>query len=278
MRPVIDPKASRILLAAHINHDRIWRLEAPLVAGQRQSWREREVRLGGGGWFTGMRLCALGWQVDLLSHLARDARGEASYQTLAETGFTLDLLDRSAAETRLTEILLSPDGERTILAPPGAAPVFDLDQTEPRPAAAYLNIRHAGPGLIACLDQIPWVMIQLPIAPESRMPADLAVTSRADFPALTLAGIWDHAHACAGARLKTLIVTDGAGPVEILSEGARGAPVAVPDPLPLSNSIGAGDSFAGYLLDALLRGADPRAAVMAANLAMRDWLIAGTAP
>jgi len=44
---------ARVLVIAHLNHDRIWELDAPLKSGSRVSWGKREIRLGGGGYFTG---------------------------------------------------------------------------------------------------------------------------------------------------------------------------------------------------------------------------------
>lgn len=264
-----------ILVVAHVNHDRIWQLEAPLVSGQRQNWLDREVRVGGGGWFTGTRLLALGWPVSLHSHLAQDARATQTHALLAQQGFALDHLDRSAEVTRLTEILLAPNGERTILAPPGAHTLFDFDGADLTPKAAYLNIRNAGPALRALLERIPMVLIQLPLSPQSRIPADMAVTSIADFPGLSLPQIWHQAASCCGNRLKTLFLTDGPEPVHILQDGHETAIVPVENPLPLKNSIGAGDSFAGYLLHALLLGAAPISAVQQANSLMHDWLLAG---
>ena len=44
---------ARVLVIAHLNHDRIWELDGPLKSGSRISWGKREIRLGGGGYFTG---------------------------------------------------------------------------------------------------------------------------------------------------------------------------------------------------------------------------------
>lgn len=262
-----------VLVIGHLNHDRIWQLDGPLVPGGRLAWTSRSLHLGGGAWFTGSRLLELGHRVALVSDLATDRQGAGSFADLAARGFDMTNIDRSASATRVTEILLDPAGERTILTAGDSFPQFELVAPVAPVEAAYMNIRHIGPTLRAVLERVPLVLAQLPLVEGLRAPADFAVTSQTDFAGLDGAGIMARATACFGPRLRAVIVTDADRPVWILGRDGTRTEVAVTAPLQLKNSIGAGDSFAGCLLHMLLQGRGPAAAVAAANALVRDWLL-----
>lgn len=94
--------------------DRIWELTGPLQSGARISWRNREVTLGGGGYFTGLPFLKLKHDVALVSSLGNDALGSEARQFLATIGFDMRHVMTRDAATHLTEIFLEPSGERTI--------------------------------------------------------------------------------------------------------------------------------------------------------------------
>jgi len=66
---------------------------------------------------------------------------------------------------------------------------------------------------------------------------------------------------------QSLLVTFGAAGARWGMEGVDGIPVAKRD---LGDTVGAGDAFCGALAAALADGADPRAALAAANAAGAD--------
>ncbi|MCM0752508.1 hypothetical protein DEA98_18920 [Brucella pseudogrignonensis] len=108
---------ARVLVIAHLNHDRIWELDGPLKSGSRVSWGKRETRLGGGGYFTGSPFLALGHEVALVSSLGNDALGDTARSELSELGFDMQHVYKRDSGTHITDILLEPSGERTILTP-----------------------------------------------------------------------------------------------------------------------------------------------------------------
>ena len=117
-----------VIVVGHVNHDRVWSLASPLASGARITYSDRTVRLGGGGFHTGAQLAKLGNEVRLVSNLMDDGHGQAALATLKAIGFDLRHVTMLAGETLFTEILLEPNGERTILnsggqlRPPFAAP------------------------------------------------------------------------------------------------------------------------------------------------------------
>lgn len=265
-----------VFVVAHINHDRVWHLDGPFLPGQRLTWAARQLRIGGGGYFTGSRLIAAGRRVELVSHLSRDTRGREVAARLEREGFSLAHVTRSEAPGTLTEILLSPDGERTIIGPGHAPPVFDLPHPPARaPAAAYVNARRLAPLVTDLLRTTPLVLTQLPLGSSDPRPADLAVTSRADFPGAAPENIHERARQICGERLSGVVITDGPGPVLVLTDAGT-CEVAPERRLLLSDTIGAGDSFAAFLLHELMNTGDLVGSVAAASRHMLAWLDPGS--
>ncbi|MDQ8731101.1 PfkB family carbohydrate kinase [Bradyrhizobium sp. LHD-71] len=259
-----------VLVIGGVHPDTIWQLDAPLVPGGRLRTCGKSVVFGGGGFHTGSALIALGAKVTLISRLMRDTWGLSAFETLQSAGFDMRHVELSAGETQPLDILLDPNGERTILAPvrSGQAPLCVKGPL--CTAAAYLNALQLDQTLLQVLQRTPLVISQLPLRPATPRPADYVVTSRAD-AGTDIANTWTRAKALAGVRLKALVVTDGPRPVTVY-DGA--APFAV-DTRPVDkfrNSIGAGDRFCGALLLALLDGAPVGEAAAIASSNIADWL------
>ena len=262
---------STVIVVGHVNHDQVWSLSSPLASGSRITYSDRVVRLGGGGFHTGTQLAKLGNNVRLISNLMDDDHGREALAKLQASGIDTGYVTLWPGETRFTEILLEPNGERTILntggqlRPPFAAP-------EPvRGDAAYLNALVLDDGLVASLRTIPLVISQFPLRSASNRPADIVIGSRADFPGEDTRGIWERASLIAGPRLRTLVLTDGLRPISLydgkaLSHVTPLKQVSVPD------TIGAGDCFAAIFLDGLLQGLTPGLSAERASQQTAEWL------
>ena len=107
----------QILVIGSVNHDRIWQLESPIASGRRVRVRGKSLVLGGGGFHTGKALLELGETVALVSRLRRDELGLAALSTLNDIGFQTQHVELVDGETKPLDILLDPNGERTILIP-----------------------------------------------------------------------------------------------------------------------------------------------------------------
>ena len=259
----------RVIVIGSVNHDRIWQLDGPLVSGGRLRFSTRVMHLGGGGFYTGCQLLDLGANVALITRLMQDEEGLAALKTIGEMGFDTVQVAMVPGETVPAEILLEPNGERTIIGPSGARPSFSA-RGPLIGDAAYINAFSVDEGLVAQLDTIPLVVSQLPIRPATPRPADYVIASRAD-AADEIEVVWQRAANLADPRLKMLVVTDGPRPITLF-DGNRAVRVDPAPTVKAASTIGAGDRFSGAFVFALLGGKDAVAAATEASRQTADWL------
>lgn len=271
MRTSPPPAGDPIIVIGHINHDRIWRLNAPLRSGARISWSDRRVRLGGGGYYTARRLMELDHPVCLVSTLKGDHHGRWARDVLAGRAYDLSHVGTVEGNTECADILLEPNGERTILSDEKrASRSFNLSAPV-EGKAFYVNGARLCDAIIESLQQAPLVLSQFPLGSPTPRPADVMVGSKADFPGETIDQIWGKATDISGPRLRQLALTDG--PREItLFDGSERRDVHVAAPVSSHDTIGAGDSFSAALLHALLDGAPLAEAAEWAGEATAQWL------
>lgn len=263
---------ARILVVAHLNHDRIWQLTGPLQSGARISWRNREITLGGGGYFTGLPFLISGHEVALVSSLGNDTLGSEARDYLASSGFDMQHVITRDTGTHLTEIFLEPSGERTILtAHDGPMRRFTLS-SETNADAAYINCFNPDAKIVDALNSTAFVASQFPLSETSvSRPADLMIGSRGDFPGLDDTALWQKAFALCSGRLKHLVMTDGARTITIY-DGRETRTVQPMRRATVRSTIGAGDHFSASLISAMLSGAAIEDAASAASKATTEWL------
>jgi sugar/nucleoside kinase (ribokinase family) len=261
----------QVLVVGSVNHDRIWRLDSPIASGHRVRVREKTLLLGGGGFHTGKALLGFGLAVALVSRLKRDELGMAALNGLNEIGFQTRHVELVDGETTPLDILLDPNGQRTILMEMREGhEEFRIEEATPSPAAAYINALRLDATLLSVLLRTPVVISQLPLNPATPRPADHVITSLDDIGG-NISSARRRAAEMAGMRLKSLIVTNGPHPITIY-DGASSFQIAASHVSGGCNSIGAGDHFSGVFLHALLAGEDLAAAVQAAAVGTARWL------
>lgn len=260
----------RVIVIGSVNHDRIWQLDDPLVPGGRLRFSSREIHLGGGGFFTGCQLLDLGADVALVNRLMQDEQGLSALKVLQDMGFDTAQVALHPGETKPLEILLEPNGERTILYSGDRNSPFFKASAPFIGDAAYLNALKLDDDLVAQLDAIPLVISQLPLRPATPRPADYVVSSRDDAPD-DIGIVWQRSQAIAGPRLKMLVLTDGPRPITLF-DGIDVIDVAPAPPVHVKSTIGAGDRFSGAFLHALLDGETVVSAATRASHQTADWL------
>lgn len=262
---------ARIIVVGNANVDRIWWLDRPLAPGGRLSCRATEERYGGGGYNTGLVLLDLGHEVILVTSLYDDDKGRSYLDDLGRRGFNTDFVDLVPGATQAVEILVDPDGERTIIAPAGRRRP-GIETLPPVDASlVYLNARAMSAAALRRLDDFEQVVSQYPLFAESR-PANILIASRSDVKG-TARTAWQAAAEIAGPRLETLVLTSGMRPIEVVSR-QDSVVVDVPPAAPVRDTTGAGDYFAGGYIDAIVRGFDAGAAALAGCKAAASRLTA----
>mgnify|MGYP000993104993 CR=1 FL=1 len=265
------PHRKRIVVIGHINHDRIWRLTEPLRAGGRIAWSSRETRLGGGGYFTARRLLDLGHDVALLSNLMDDAHGEEALAELKEAGFDTTLIARRDGQTDFADIMLDPTGERTILSSERRlSRTFVLDRAI-KAHAFYVNAPKLPDAILTSLNRAPLVISQFPLREGEVRPADIMVGSKADLPGTPIAEVWVMARRLATERLTHLVMTDGPAAISVF-DGKIETQVLLSRRVTVRDTIGAGDTFSGSLMHALLGGKNAVEASQLAGDETTAWL------
>jgi len=267
----------RILLIASLHRDRVIALNRSLVAGARLAADGHEYRLGGGGANTGIGLVYAGHEVRVACTVDDAAAGDWILDAAGRHGLTLDLVERRPGGSAELQLLISPDGTRTILtidAPPPYLPPADSLAHEP--ACLYVNSACAAvAGLMAASLDHRLVVGQWPRLPRSgravdRWPAHILIASEADLSAAAAAAPYDAARALAGGALAWMVVTYGErGAVAYGATDRIEVPAA---PAQIVDTTGAGDAFVAGLIDGLVtEGSIARTAMMVAMARAARW-------
>lgn len=256
-----------ILVVGNANCDRILRLAEPLAPGGRHPLVSATERTGGAGYHAAAAIAQLGGRAVLSGRIAGDPRGERLLADVRARGIATDLIVREHAATTPFEILVEPDGRRTILFEPraGAPAVWPRDDGASF-AGLYVNTATAMPAAAAALvrDGGP-ILAQLPMrSVEATHPTPLLVASADESPELAPAGVWSLAARVSGGRAQRVILTDGPRPIRIVAAAGVVDTVAVEGRF-AGDTTGAGDFFAGALVLHLARGMDLPGACEAAG-------------
>ncbi|MGF1702897.1 PfkB family carbohydrate kinase [Photobacterium makurazakiensis] len=242
---------ANIMLIANLNCDRVLQLEEPLEAGGRHHYQDKGRRLGGGGANTGLGLVWAGHNVALVSQIGRDETADWLLAEASLQGLNCSLLQRNDIVTPELMLLMTPDGERTIIRP--ARPDFVLSAPPNFSNWDALYINSSAEGVAkwaeAALNHAI-VVAQLP-KNESKRPCHVLITSTSDFSGRTTLTPWQYALILAGEQLEFFIVTDGEHGATVYFEGGeRFVPACAAKVI---DTTGAGDAFASGVINGLLQ-------------------------
>lgn len=268
--------ARRLVTVGQLTVDTTVLLDAPVAVAVGDQTTGRALRSFGGTAAIAARNAAIATRVPtkFCGHVGDDPAGRAARMDLAMAGVELgDLLVTAASPEVL--VLVDPAGERTMVASPG------------RPAWERLETR-VGPGDIVLFEG--WHLfapgpysdlVRGARAAGAFVAIDVCSATRADDPVRHgrfLADLRPHlvlANAAeaeayglthrAASRETAVVVHAGSDPTQAWWGGVElTVPVAVG---PVTDTTGAGDTFAGTLLGALILGSSLREAIEAAHAA-----------
>ncbi|MGF1682406.1 PfkB family carbohydrate kinase [Photobacterium minamisatsumaniensis] len=242
---------ANIMLIANLNCDRVLQLEEPLEAGGRHHYQDKGRRLGGGGANTGLGLVWAGHNVALVSQIGRDETADWLLAEASLQGLNCSLLQRNDIVTPELMLLMTPDGERTIIRP--ARPDFVLDQSPDFSNwdALYINSSAEGVAMWSeeALDHA-MIVAQLPKT-DIKRPCHILITSTSDFSGRTTLTPWQYAQSLAGEQLEFFIITNGEHGATAYFDGGECFVSACS--ANVVDTTGAGDAFASGVINGLLQ-------------------------
>ncbi|MFI3244915.1 MAG: PfkB family carbohydrate kinase [Ferrimonas sp.] len=241
------------LIIANINCDQVLHLSRPLQSGARIHYEEQGDRLGGGGVNTGLGLIWAGHQVTLLSQVGSDHRGDWLLQQAQQLGFHCQWIHRHIGATQPLQLLMEPNGERTILRPNRPRLLLPPDLNTQEFDVLYVNLSAEGlPQLMQqAMTHQALVVAQLPKDLGLR-PCHYLLTSEDDLQQHQQQDPWAFACQIAGSQLRAFVVTNGAQGARYYDGEQEHHIPAIP--ATMVDSTGAGDCYAGGLIHGLLQG------------------------
>ncbi|MBM3534844.1 MAG: hypothetical protein FJX60_17590 [Alphaproteobacteria bacterium] len=264
---------ARFLVVASVNADRIWTLAEKLRPGARHMRTGLATQIGGAGWYAANALRAAGHEVTLACALGEDEVGNILFGRFRGLGVDMSACTRMP-RTHSYDILVDPDGERTLVFGNAARPLPSLPDRRDFDGA-YVNCWVPISATASVRDGAP-ILVQLPLRDRTgRYPGTHVVVSRSDTDEAPRE-LWTRALATTGGQAEGLIVTDGPSPITVVTSGGEVSVPSGPRAPDGQITVGAGDTFAAHLLAGLSRGA-ATAAAEAAQAASR-WLAARPAP
>jgi sugar/nucleoside kinase (ribokinase family) len=266
---------ARFLVVANVNADRIWTLAEKLRPGARHLRTALATQVGGAGWYAANALRAAGHEVTLACALGEDEIGRALFQRLRDLGVDTGAIRRTP-QTHSYDILVDPDGERTLVFGNAVRPLPVLPDRSDFDGA-YVNCWAPISAMPCVRDGAP-VVVQLPLRDRTgRYPGTHVVVSRSDTDEAPRV-VWARAQETAGSRVEGLILTDGPGPLLVVTPKSETTVPPGPAAPPGQMTVGAGDTFAGHLVAQLSVGVPTEAAAAEAAQAASLWLAQRTEP
>jgi len=229
------------------------------MTGGRHYYADNGRRLGGGGANTGLGLIYAGHKVTLVSQVGNDKTADWLLAEASIQGLDCSLLQRNELDTPELLLVMTPDGERTIIRP--QRPVFTLG---PAPdfsqwQALYINSSAVGTEIWAQA-ALTHTLVIAQLAKDSRSrPCHVLISSKSDIKSHGLDvnntdELWQYGQHIAGHSLRYFIITDGDQGATAYSHQQHITIAAFS--ADVVDTTGAGDAFASGLIHGLLTNQD----------------------
>ncbi|MEI6859274.1 MAG: PfkB family carbohydrate kinase [Shewanella sp.] len=243
---------ANILLIANLNCDRILRLDKPLQTGGRFHYQDGGQRLGGGGANTGLGLVWAHHRVALVSQVGRDKVGDWLLAEASTQGIECHLIQRHDETSNEMLLVMTPDGERTIIRP--QRPIFELAAPPvwSQWNAVYFN--SSAEGVVSwAKTALRHSLVFAQLAKDDRpRPCHILIASKTDMQGRSNLVPWQYGLSIAGDSLQYFIVTDGATGAIVYSVNDSTHVDAIP--ANVVDTTGAGDAYASGLIHGMTTG------------------------
>ncbi|SQD76725.1 PfkB family carbohydrate kinase [Moritella yayanosii] len=246
---------SNILLLANLNCDRVLQLDRPLTTGGRHYYADNGRRLGGGGANTGLGLIYAGHKVALVSQVGNDKTADWLLAEASIQGLDCSLLQRNDLDTPELLLVMTPDGERTIIRP--QRPIFTLG---PAPDFSQWQVLYINSSAVGCelwaQAALAHTLVIAQLAKDCRpRPCHVLISSKSDIKNHGIDvnnsdELWQYGQQIASHSLRYFIITDGDQGAVAYSE--KGSVSVSSIAAQVIDTTGAGDAFASGLIDGLL--------------------------
>ncbi|WP_076541384.1 PfkB family carbohydrate kinase [Shewanella sp. UCD-KL21] len=237
---------ANILLLANINCDRLLELDKPLQTGGRFHYQDGGLRLGGGGANTGIGLVWAGHNVSLVSQVGSDKIGNWILAQASTKGLDCRLVERFDGATCEMLLVMTPDGERTIIRP--QRPIFELSAPPNWRQWDALYTNSSAKGISQwTASALEHCLVVSQLAKDERVrPCHILIASITDMQGRCDDNKWDFAAKIAGESLQYFVVTDGENGAIAYSANEQFHVAAVQSEV--VDTTGAGDAFAAGLI------------------------------
>lgn len=243
---------ANILLIANLNCDRILQLDKPLQTGGRFHYQDGGQRLGGGGANTGLGLVWADHKVALVSQVGRDKIGDWLLAEASTQGIECHLIQRHEQASNEMLLVMTPDGERTIIRP--QRPIFELAAPPPWSQwdAVYFNTSAEG-AVSWAKTALKQSLVFAQLAKDDRpRPCHILIASKTDMLGRCQRLPWEYGLSIAGDLLKYFIVTDGEDGAMLYTQYESIHVDAIASKM--VDSTGAGDAYAAGLIHGMTTG------------------------
>lgn len=241
---------ANILLVANLNCDRVMQLPATLHTGGRFYYQEKGRRLGGGGANTGIGLVWAKHNVQLVSQVSIDSNGDWLLQKAMSYGIHCEQVARREGLSCEMMLMMTPDGERTILRPvrpPLCLPSMPYWESID---ALYVNSSADGLAKWAAAAMMNCLVVTQLAKDNRKRDTHVLLTSENDLQGRCHGSPWQFALDIAGHKLRYFIVTNGHLGATLYTatsmKRVRAKDANVMD------TTGAGDAYAAGLIHGLL--------------------------
>ncbi|MBB1268806.1 PfkB family carbohydrate kinase [Shewanella sp. SR44-3] len=248
---------ANILILANLNCDRILRLDKPLQTGGRFHYQDGGLRLGGGGANTGIGLVWAQHDVAIVSQVGSDEIGDWILAKASTYGLDCRLVQRFDGNTCEMLLVMTPDGERTIIRPQRPAFILKSAPKWHDWQAFYINSSAQGAELWA-QSALAHTLVVAQLAKDDRpRPCHVLIASKSDLAGRSELSPWEFATQLSGDSLRHFIVTDGEAGALVYSQDQDEVYQVQQVPAVSANVVdttGAGDAYAAGVIHGLCLG------------------------